>query len=185
MAEGGAVDGGVVVSSVDEFGFGVVGLGEACVAFVVNGVGCFLRFIPIGGLAGVVGAGGGESYAGEEGDGVLLPLLVGGEPLGEGGLGGFLGDGGEGDTLVQGEVVGGQGGGLWGGGAVYEVAQQQFYAVAGLEFGLGVVVGEELVGVEDLSVLVVVGEGVVERAGGEFQAACAVGVAGAVDEFTV
>ena len=112
-------------------------------------------------------------------------MLVGGEPLGEGGLGGFLGDGGEGDTLVQGEVVGGQGGGLWGGGAVYEVAQQQFYAVAGLEFGLGVVVGEELVGVEDLSVLVVVGEGVVERACGEFQAACVVGVAGAVDEFAV
>ena len=107
MAEGGAVDGGVVVSSVDEFGFGIVGLGEACVAFVVNGVGCFLRFIPIGGLAGVVGAGGGESYAGEEGDGVLLPLLVGGEPLGEGGLGGGGFYGGEAEALVQGEVVGG------------------------------------------------------------------------------
>ena len=59
MAEGGAVDGGVVVASVDEFGFGVVGLGKACVAFVVHGLGFFLRFVPVWGFAGVVGLGGG------------------------------------------------------------------------------------------------------------------------------
>ena len=81
--------------------------------------------------------------------------------------------------------MGGLGAVLGGDGAVYQVAQQQFYAVAGLERGLDVVVGEELVGVENLSVLVVVAEGVVERACGEFQAACVVGVAGAVDEFAV
>ena len=58
MAEGGAVDGGVFVSSVDEFGFGVVGLGEAVVALVVHAVGFVLGGVPVLGF-GVVGDGGG------------------------------------------------------------------------------------------------------------------------------
>ena len=87
-----------------------------------------------------------------------MACVVGGEPLCQPFAGGFGGNGRQGEVFAEVDVVRAAVGFCGGGGAVNEVAEQQFGFVGVFQAALFVAAVQELGGVEYLPVCVVVGK---------------------------